>query len=471
MSEASKELATSVHSLSEPSLSSKSVAENKLVWKLDVVLMPPLMLAYFTHTLDRANLGNAKTGGLEADLGLVGNQYSLLLILFYIPYGIFNIPATMSAKRFNPAVVMPIIMGAWGTLAMALAAATSFGGILTCRVLMGAVKAGFLPCAMFYCSLFYTRKELALRISAFGMMGFIAGAVSGIIAYSVFQWHRELKGWQYLFLIEGALTVGISIFNFFWLPRSVTTSRWFTEEEAKLSQSRLDQDTTHEKGFVWADAVTELKDWKVWSFGFMALMYGIGSNSSSNFLPTMVKRLTVDTAKANLYTVGPNLTAAFIQLSTSWLSDHFQHRATFSAGALLVSLIGFVLLGTLDLVHEVKVGYFITYLITFGTFTPGILVPAWVASNTHTTTGRALTLGLLFMGQNFAGIISSAVFRAQDAPVYKPALVTVAVTQGVFIVICLLQRQYYARINKKLDRGEIGHVAGMELNPSFRYAL
>lgn len=151
------------------------------------------VLAYFTHTLDRANLGNAKTGGLEADLGLLGNQFSLLLILFYIPYGLFNIPATMSAKKFNSAVVMPLIMGAWGTLAMASAAATNFGGILACRILMGAVEAGFLPCAMFYCSLFYTRKELALRISAFGMMGFIAGAVSGIIAYSVFQWHKELK--------------------------------------------------------------------------------------------------------------------------------------------------------------------------------------------------------------------------------------------------------------------------------------
>lgn len=93
----------------------------------------------------------------------------------------------------------------------------------------------------------------------------------------------------------------------------------------------------------------------------------------------MAKRLTVDTAKANLYTVSPNLTAAFIQLTTSWLSDYFQQRATFSAGA-LVSLIKFILLGTLDLVHHVKVEYFITYLITFGTFTPGILVPAWVAS-------------------------------------------------------------------------------------------
>lgn len=74
----------------------------------------------------------------------------------------------------------------------------------------------------------------------------------------------------------------------------------------------------------------------------------------------MVKRLTSDAAKANLYTVGPNLTAAAIQVTTAWLSDYYQQRAFYSAGAILVSLIGFVLLGTLDLVHHVKVGYFIT---------------------------------------------------------------------------------------------------------------
>lgn len=54
-----------------------------------------IALVYYSHTLDRANLGNAKTMGLEKDLGLVNNEYSLVLILFYIPYGLCNIPAAL----------------------------------------------------------------------------------------------------------------------------------------------------------------------------------------------------------------------------------------------------------------------------------------------------------------------------------------------------------------------------------------
>lgn len=59
----------------------------RLVRKLDLIVLPLLAIIYFTHSLDRANLGNAKTDGFEKDIGLKDNQYSLILILFYIPYG------------------------------------------------------------------------------------------------------------------------------------------------------------------------------------------------------------------------------------------------------------------------------------------------------------------------------------------------------------------------------------------------
>jgi hypothetical protein len=64
--------------------------EKKLVRKLDMIVLPLLAIIYFTHSLDRANLGNAKTDGFEADIGLKADQYSLILILFYIPYGMLH---------------------------------------------------------------------------------------------------------------------------------------------------------------------------------------------------------------------------------------------------------------------------------------------------------------------------------------------------------------------------------------------
>ncbi|KAI1382925.1 MFS general substrate transporter [Hypoxylon trugodes] len=449
-----------------------TATRRRLVQKTDLIVMPGLALAYFTHTLDRANLGNAKTDGIEKDLGLVGNQFNLLLILFYVPYSVMNIPWTIAAKRFNPAVVMPIIIALWGICTLGAATTKNFSQILACRILMGTVEAAFLPCAVYYCSLFYTRRELALRTSIFFQMGFIAGAVSGLISWSVFRWNGSLKGWQYLFIIEGALTIGISILLLFALPRSVRKCRWFSEEEKKIAVARLEEDSHDEdKIFRWSDVKEQLQHGPTWAFAFLALMHGVGLASSSNFLPTLIKRLTVDSTTANLYTIGPNLTASVVLLTTTYFSDRFQQRAYAACGTLFVSLVAWVLLGCLDLVNSVKVGYFLTYLITFGTFTPGLLVPVWLSSNMPTTTGRAVALGLSYMAQNLAGVVSSLVFRNQDAPVYKPALITVACCQGVFIVACLALRRYYSQLNQKIGLGGASFADRTDKRPTYRYAV
>ncbi|KAI1383439.1 MFS general substrate transporter [Hypoxylon trugodes] len=448
------------------SLESDSAAEKRLVRKTDLLMMPGLALAYFTHTLDRANLGNAKTDGFEKDLGLVGDQFSLLLVLFYVPYAIFNIPWSILAKKYNSARVIPFAILSWGACTMGAAAAKNFGGIMATRIIMDK------PCEVYYLSLFYTRKEMAFRVSWIGQMGFIAGAVSGLISWSVFQWKGTLKGWQYLFIIEGSITVAVAAYLYVFAPKSPETSRWYTKEEVRLAKCRLEQDSQdQDTEFRWEDAKKQLKHWPTWAFAFMALMYGVGVASSSNFLPTMIKRLTTEATTANLYTVGPNLTASVFQVSICWLSDRYQQRANFACGTTIISLVAWILLGTLDLVHQPRVGYFLTYLITFATFIPSNLVPAWLASNTPGTTGRAVSLGLNYMAMNLAGVISSLIYRAEDAPVYRPALITVGCTQGVFVVVALAMRWYYARLNKKLDSGELPCAPGMENRPEYRYAV
>jgi len=165
------------------------------------------------------------------------------------------------------------------------------------------------------------------------------------------------------------------------------------------------------------------------------------------------------------------LVASVIQLTLTFLSDRYQQRATYAAGSTLISLIAWILLATLPLVRYPQAGYFLTYLTTSLTFIPSNLIPVWLASNVPTTTGRAIALGLNFMAMNLAGIVSSLTFRAQDAPVYAPALITVGVTQFVFMVTCVIMRQYYVWQNKKLDSGDIVYAPGMEERPEYRYAV
>lgn len=41
-------------------------AEKSLVWKFDLRLLPVLAIMYLFNSLDKSNLGNAKTAGLES---------------------------------------------------------------------------------------------------------------------------------------------------------------------------------------------------------------------------------------------------------------------------------------------------------------------------------------------------------------------------------------------------------------------
>lgn len=168
-------------------------------------------------------------------------------------------------------------------------------------------------------------------------------------------------------------------------------------------------------------------------------------------MQVMIKRLTKSTPKANLYTLGPNLMAAVVQMTTCFLSDLTQQRALFTIVPVIISMIGWILLASLPLTHAAGVGYFLMYVQIFGTFTPGVLVSTWIAENTPSTSRRAVALGLLAMFQNLGGIISSCVYRTQDAPTYRPALITIAACQFGFLIICTAMRQVYARLNVRLQ--------------------
>ena len=60
-------------------------AERALVWKFDLRVLPVLAVMYLFNSLDKSNLGNAKTAGLEKSLGLMGQDFNSILSIFYVP--------------------------------------------------------------------------------------------------------------------------------------------------------------------------------------------------------------------------------------------------------------------------------------------------------------------------------------------------------------------------------------------------
>jgi MFS family permease len=171
-------------------------------------------------------------------------------------------------KRFGAKYVLPIAMLIFGAMAMLSAACTNFGSILTTRWFLGMAESGFYPGVIFYLTTFYKRSELAGRLSIYYAASSMAGAFTGLISFGVFQIHGSLKGWQYLFLIEGALTILGGLVAIVLLPKSAATAYFLNEQEKELAYYRIatDSSVTVDAKFDFRLAIEVFSTDKLWPY-------------------------------------------------------------------------------------------------------------------------------------------------------------------------------------------------------------
>jgi len=90
--------------------------EKRLLRKLDIHVVPILMLLFLLAFLDRINIGNARLQGLEKDLNMQGHDYNIALLIFFIPYILLEVPSNLVLKKFAPSWWLSGIMFGWGML-------------------------------------------------------------------------------------------------------------------------------------------------------------------------------------------------------------------------------------------------------------------------------------------------------------------------------------------------------------------
>ena len=124
-------------------------AERALLWKFDLRILPLLAVMYLFNALDKSNLGNAKTAGLEDDLNMGSNEYNILLSIFFVPYVLAAPFVAMIGKIYGPSRVLPCMMFTFGTMTLLTVAAFNFGGLVTLRVFLGMAESAFFPLVIY----------------------------------------------------------------------------------------------------------------------------------------------------------------------------------------------------------------------------------------------------------------------------------------------------------------------------------
>lgn len=416
----------------------------------------------------QSNLANAKTDGMATDLHFVGEEYSLLVLLFYIPNGLFDLPLNILTKRFSGKIILPLLMTSWGAMALLQTACKSFASILVVRLLLSIFEAGFFAGTVFYLTLFYTRGELAFRIAIFFGSALLASAFSGILAFGVFQIkHPNVKGWMWLFFIEGGMTVVVGIIAFFWLPASPQTAWFLNEDQREVATHRTLRDGSSEVGerLNWKACVESWREWgwKCTLWCVISFTYAVAFATTANFLPIVLQRLGYSTVKTNLLTVPPNVVGFVVLLATTYHSDRKRERTFHIVGSLCLSLTGLIILAAVSESSH-AVAYFACFLLASGAYIPSSLVHSWHNNNNLRESSRASTTGILVGLGNLSGILSAATFRTQYAPRYLPTIVATACCNVVCIAATTWLGLWMRAENRRRDRAQGAKVRAEDVN-------
>jgi sugar phosphate permease len=218
--------------------------------RVAVWLISFLVPCYIVAMIDRLNVGYAKLqfmGDLHFDEAVFGVAAGSL----YVGYVLFEVPSNLALQRSGLRLTLLRIMSLWGLFTMALAFASTRWNFYLLRFLVGAAEAGFFPGLVYYSTLWfpswYRGRVLSWIALAVPVSGVLAGPLSGQIMTRLNE-AGGLRGWQWLFLLEGAPAILLGVAAYFFLPDRPANAKFLSAAERERIARDLAQDEAPVQG-------------------------------------------------------------------------------------------------------------------------------------------------------------------------------------------------------------------------------
>lgn len=421
--------------------------------KFDFLVLPIVCVFFLLSFLDRSNVSNARTAGMQKELKLTNNQFSIALTVTFVPYILIEIPSTIIINKFGPHRLLPVIVLCWGLVTTFQGFVDSYSSFIAARFFIGLFEGGLIPCMVLYLATFYRRMDMHTRVAILFTAPALAGAFSGLLAFGIV--HLDGKGgksgWQWIFFLEGGATVVLAAVSYFIMAKDVATSKFLTTEEREATVAALLADKTIND----EDEPLHGKEiWSVFKAPQMIIMTpaffanGLTLLGLGFFATTVVNTLGYTPGRSQLMSVPPYAAAFVVSVVSSVLSDRYRARgfATMFAGLLMT--IGYAIFLGSDQKH---VRYGAIFFQISGGYVGAPALCAWIANNVMPHYRRGTALSLVMMWCNVAGIVSTWTFN--DPPSYdKPA--TINLIFSIIMIFAAGGNMFYLSRQNKLRAAE-----------------
>ncbi|KAJ8192960.1 hypothetical protein LV157_003275 [Aspergillus fumigatus] len=466
-------------------------AKKKVLRKVDMRLVPMFVLLYLVAYIDKTNIGNAKIEGLLPSLHMDGLQYNIALSIFFIPYVLAEeVPSNIILNRLKrPSRYLGFLIFCWGVIMLCTGFVENFAGLVVIRFLLGLFEAGFLPGAVLVISKWYLPNETQTRIAILYTSAASGGAFSGLLAFAIAKMDGTAgyEGWRWIFIIEGLVTVGMSVACYLLLLDSPYLSPgWLTPDEIRFLEVRQlasSSHSAHDGAFSKRVIFSVLTDWKIY-----LLILANWSNAVPNYalkfsMPEIVKSMGYKSAKAQLLTIPPYAIGAASAYGFSVFADRSSWRMPFIVVPQMSLIVAFSILFSkaADIENNIALCYFGICLACFGMYPilPG--VNSWNICNIPNPQKRAVAIGYLICTGNAGGIIGSYIYKADEKPRYPTGYGTSFAFAAAGIMACLVLEFSLWTANKKkgrMSRAEVEEIYNEdqlremgEKSPHFSYTL
>jgi len=306
----------------------------RIAWRL----LPFLFLLYVIAFLDRMNISAAALQ-MPGDLGFSDRVVGLGAGIFFLGYFLLGIPGALIAEQWSARRWIARIMMSWGTLTVLMAFIRTAGQFYFVRFLVGAAEAGFFPIVIVYLSHWFRNEDRAKAVARFfaaNPLSFVIG--SPVAGYLLGISWLGLRGWRWLFILEGIPAIVFGVITAFYLtdwPREASWLRsderdWITEQLSREKQAKQQV-----RSYTVWQALSH-RDVLLLTFAYFFAL--TGNYGIAFWLPTILKRLSGQTnLRVTLLAALPYLAGFLVQQFNGWHSDRTGERRWHAALPLLLS--------------------------------------------------------------------------------------------------------------------------------------